>query len=102
MVWKRELLLHSSGLLTASVAPPALVVAAAVFNVQSVVYFVCWLNKCVVRTTNTFSYGTHFPLVDNMQPTDEGPIEKPIINWKGGSHMNPAQVHAHGPLNINK
>ena len=37
-----------------------------------------------------------------MQPTDEGPIEKPIINWKGGSHMNPAQVHAHGPLNINK
>ena len=46
--------------------------------------------------------GTHFPLVDNMQPTDEGPIEKPIINYKGGSHMNPAQVHAHGPLNINK
>ena len=33
-----------SGLLTASVAPPALVVVAAVFNVQSVVYFVCWLN----------------------------------------------------------
>ena len=45
--------LHSSGLLTASVAPPALVAAAAVFNVQSVVYFVCWLNKCVVRMTNT-------------------------------------------------
>ena len=33
--------------------------------------------------------GTHFPLVDNMQPTDEGPIEMPIIN---GSHMNTAQV----------
>ena len=116
--------LHSSGLLTASVAPPALVAATAVFNVQSVVYFVCWLNKCVVRMTNTiflevvgwsdplvprtvcsayyFWYGTHFPLIDNMQPTDEGTIEKPIINWKGGSHMNPAQVHAHGPLNINK
>ena len=43
----------SSSLLTASVAPPALVVAAAVFNVQSVVYFACWLNKCVVRMTNT-------------------------------------------------
>ena len=90
---------------------PTLVVAATIFNVQSVVYFVCWLNKCVVRMTNTMFwkslhgsillYGTHFPLVDNMQPTDEGPIEKPIINWKGGSHMNPAQVHAHGPLNIN-
>ena len=41
--------LHSFVLLTASVAPPTLVaVAAAVFNVQSVVYFVCWLNKCVV------------------------------------------------------
>ena len=55
-VWfgrERELRLHSSGLLTASVAPPALVAAAAVFNVQSVVYFVCWLNKCVVRTKNT-------------------------------------------------
>ena len=124
MVWKRELRLHSSGLLTASVAPPALVAAAAVFNVQSVVYFVCWLNKCVVfydkhnvlevvaqfdplvprtvRSTYYFWHRTHFPLVDNMQPTDEGPIEKPIINWKGGSHMNPAQVHAHGPLNINK
>ena len=48
-----------------------------------------------VRSPYYFSYGTHFPLVDNMQPTDEGPIEKPIINWKGGSHMNPAQVHAH-------
>ena len=98
MVWKRELRFHSSGLLTASVAPPALVAAAAVFNVQSVVYFVCWLTKCVVRTTNTmfwkslhgsprtvrsayyFSYRTHFPLVDNMQPSDEGPIENPIIN----------------------
>ena len=55
-----------------------------------------------VRSAYYFSYGTHFPLVDNMQPTDEGPIEKPIINWKGGAHMNPAQVHAHGPLNINK
>ena len=55
-----------------------------------------------VRSAYYLSYGTHFPLVDNMQPTDEGPIEKPIINWKGGSHMNPAQVHAHGPLNINK
>ena len=34
--------LYSSGLLTASVAPPALfVVAADVFNVQLVVYFVC-------------------------------------------------------------
>ena len=29
------------------------VACAAVLNVQSVVYFVCWLNKCVVRTTNT-------------------------------------------------
>ena len=48
-----ELRLHSSGLLTASVAPPALVASAAVFNVQSVVYFICWLNKCVVRMTNT-------------------------------------------------
>ena len=55
-----------------------------------------------VRSSYYFSYGTHFPPVDNMQPTVEGPIEKPIINWKGGSHMNPAQVHAHGPLNINK
>ena len=62
-----------------------------------------------VRSAYYLSYGTlflklgtHFPLVDNMQPTEEGPIEKPIINWKGGSHMNPAQVHAHGPLNINK
>ena len=45
--------LHSSGMLTASVAPPALVTTAAIFNVQSVVYFVCWLNKCVVRTKNT-------------------------------------------------
>ena len=44
---------YSPGLLTASVAPLALVVAAAIFNVQSVVYFICWLNKCVVRTTNT-------------------------------------------------
>ena len=53
-VWfGRELRLHSSGLLTAFVAPPTLVAVAAVFNVQSVVYFVCWLNKCVVRTTNT-------------------------------------------------
>ena len=33
--WKREMRLHSSGLLTTSIAPPALVaVAAAVFNVQ--------------------------------------------------------------------
>ena len=124
MVWKRELRLHSSGLLTAYVAPPALVAAAAVFNVQSVVYFVRSLNINVllerqthflevvarfdplvprtVRSAYYFSYGTHFRLVDNMQPTDEGPIEKPIINWKGGSHMNPVQVHAHGPLNINK
>ena len=53
-VWfGRELRLHSSGLLTAFVAPPALVAAAAVSSVQSVVYFVYWLNKCVVRTTNT-------------------------------------------------
>ena len=48
---ERELCLHSSGLLIASVAPPALVAAAVVFNVQLVVYFVCWLNKCVVRMT---------------------------------------------------
>ena len=33
--------------------PQALVAATTVFNIQSVVYFVCWLNKCVVRTTNT-------------------------------------------------
>ena len=66
---------------------------------------VAWFDPLVPRTVRSsyyFSYGTHFPLVDNMQPTDEGPIKKHIINWKGGSHMNPAQVHAHGPLNINK
>ena len=65
----------------------------------------CMVRSLVPRTVRNayyFSYGTHFPLVDNMQPTIEGPIEKPIINWKGGSHMNPARVHAHGPLNINK
>ena len=52
--------------------------------------------------THFLKLGTHFPLVDNMQPTDEAPIEKPIINWNGGSQMNLAQVHAHGSLNINK
>ena len=70
----------------------------------------CFRSRCTVRSlvprtvrnAYYFLYGTHFPLVDNMQATEEGPIEEPIINWKGGSHMNPAQVHAHGPLNINK
>ena len=53
-VWfGRELRLYSSGLLTAYVAPPALVATAAIFNVQSVLYFICYLNKCVVRTINT-------------------------------------------------
>ena len=33
-----------------------------------------------VRSAYYFWYGTHFPLVDNMQPTNEGPIEEPIIN----------------------
>ena len=57
--------LHSFVLLTASVAPPTLVAAvAAVFNVQSVVYFVCWLNKCVVRMTNTMFWKLlHGPII---------------------------------------
>ena len=49
---------------TAFVPPPALVAAAAIFNVQSVVYFVCWLNKCVARTTNTMFWKlVHGPIL---------------------------------------
>ena len=40
---------------------------------------------------------------------DDGPVPMAIVGEademsyrEGGSHMNPAHVHAHGPLNINK
>ena len=49
---------------------------------HNVLEVVARFDPLVPRTVHSayyFWYETHFPLVDNMQPTDEGPIEEPII-----------------------